>query len=429
MDTSDGVRLLVLLILLYLSAFFSSAETGLTAVNKVRIKTLVADGDKDAILVERLLANQSRLLNSLLIGNNIVNISMTALTTVMAEDIFGSRFVGLVVGVLTLIIIIFGEITPKNYAAALSEETALSRAKAVYLWVKIVTPLCVVFDFFVSCLMRLRGLDPNTKDTYTENEIRTIVDESHEEGEIETEEKEMINNVFDLSETTVRTVMIPRVDVVFLDVNSSYDDVISVYRENMYTRMPVYDGDTDNIIGQMNIKDMVLVDDRSGFDLREILREPFFVYEWKNSSELMHEMLEKALTMAIVLDEYGDTSGIVTMEDLLEEIVGDIRDEYDRDEKKEKVLPLSSGEYIVDGSARLEDLKDLIPGFSIESEEYDSIGGVIAGKLARLPEAGDEVLTDDGYRLIVDEVDGTHIEKVRVQVSDETGSSAISSVL
>ena len=287
MDSGDATRLFILAVLLGLSALFSSSETALTAVNKIRIKTLANDGDKRAQKVEKLLDQQTRMISALLIGNNIVNTGLTALATVMVTKAFGSIYVGIATGVLTVIILIFGEITPKNCAAKSAEKIALSIGGVIYTWMVIVTPVSIVLNMVVRGIMKLLGVDPNQKDTYTENEIRTIVDVSHEDGEIETEEKEMINNVFDLDESTARDVMIPRVDIVFLNVEATHDEIIEIYREHKYTRMPVYEGDTDNIIGLFNIKDLFLYREREHFDVRDIMREAYFTHEFKKTSELM----------------------------------------------------------------------------------------------------------------------------------------------
>ncbi|MCI5792437.1 MAG: hemolysin family protein [Lachnospiraceae bacterium] len=418
MDSGDATRLLILIVLLGLSAFFSSSETALTAVNKIRIKTLANDGDKRAVTVEKLLDDQPRMISALLIGNNIVNTGLTALATVTVSELFGNIYVGLATGVLTILILIFGEITPKNCAAIYAEDVSLKVGGIVYSWMRIVTPVSIVLNSIVKIIMRIAGMDSEWKDTYTENEIRTIVDESHEDGEIETEEREMINNVFDLGVSMARDVMVPRVDMVFLNVDSSYEEILNVYREHMYTRLPVYEGDTDNVIGLFNIKDLLLRDEKKAFSVRDILREAYFTHEYKKTSELMQEMLKNCISLAIVLDEYGDTVGLVTIEDLLEEIVGDIRDEYDEEEEN-SIVEIKPGEYIVDGSANLDDISDRIPDFDITSEEYDSIGGVIIGLLDRLPDDGDEVITPDGIRLKVISVDHNHIDKVHIFMPKE----------
>lgn len=422
MDSGDATRLFILAILLGLSALFSASETAITAVNKIRIKTLANEGDKRAQKVEKLLSQQTRLISALLIGNNIVNTGLTALATVMVTDAFGSIYVGLATGVLTILILIFGEITPKNCAAKSAERIALSVGGIVYAWMIIITPVSIVLNTVVRGIMKLLGVDPNQRDTYTENEIRTIVDVSHEDGEIETEEKEMINNVFDLGESTARDVMVPRVDMVFLNVDATHDDIINTYREHKYTRMPVYEGDTDNIIGLFNIKDLLLYQEKDHFDIRDIIREAYFTHEYKKTSELMQEMLKNSISLSIVLDEYGDTVGLVTIEDLVEEIVGDIRDEYD-DEEDDEIEDVGPGEYIVDGSAKLDDLNGRIPGLELESKEYDSVGGIIIGLLDRLPEEGDEVVTEDGVKLETVSLDHNHIDKVRITVPEAEAES------
>ena len=261
--------------------------------------------------------------------------------------------------------------------------------------------------------MFLLRVNPDQKqESFTEDEIRSIVEESHEDGVIESEEKKMINNVFDLDDHYAKDVMVPRADMVFLSVDSNYRETLDVYRNNMFTRMPVYEGDHDNIIGMVNMRDLLLYEDIDTFDIHNILREAVFTHEHKKTSELMAEMRENSIAMEFVLDEYGS----VTLEDLLEEIVGEIRDEYDEEEKNQ-IRRISDREYIVEGSMKLEDLQDQI-GLDIESEDYDSIGGVIIGLLDHLPEAGEQVETDNHIVLVVEAVEKNRIDSVHIYLPE-----------
>lgn len=418
MDPSDAIQLAVLLLLLGLSAFFSSAETALTTVNKIRVLTLIEEGDKRAIRLQKVLDQPSKMLSAILIGNNIVNMSLSSLGTVIATKAFGSAGAGIATGILTFLVLVFGEITPKTCATISAEKLSLRFAGVIYTWMHITTPLIFIINAFSMGVLKLMRVDPNKRnDIYTEDEIRTIVEVSHQDGAIESEERKMINNVFDLDDHLAKDIMVPRVDMTFLNVNATYGETIEIYRQNLFTRLPVYEEHRDNILGILNVKDLLLYEDKEHFNVRHILREAYFTHEFKKSSELMMEMRENSISLAIVLDEYGATVGLVTLEDLLEEIVGEIRDEYDESEK-ELIQKISDYEYIVEGSSKLEDLQDQI-GLDLESEDYDSIGGIVIELLDRLPQAGESVTTENGIHLVVDEVDKNRIDKVHIYLPQE----------
>ena len=418
MDSSDAIQLGSLVVLLGLSAFFSSAETALTTVNKIRVRTMMEEGNKKAGLVFRLIEEPSRMLSAILIGNNLVNIGMTALATVLATKFFGSAGAGIATGLLTVLVLIFGEITPKNCAAISSEKLAFLYARPVYIWVKVITPVSRIINGISRGLMRLLGVDPDKKqDTFTETEIRSIVDESHEDGEIESEERKMINNVFDLDDHLAKDIMVPRVDMVFLNLEATYWETLEVYKECMFTRLPVYEENRDNVVGIINVKDLLIYEDKEHFRVEHVLRDAYYTHEYKKTSELMLEMRENSITLAIVLDEYGATAGLITLEDLLEEIVGEIRDEYDEEEEN-LIQEISDREYVVEGSSKLDDLNDQI-GLCLYSEDYDSIGGIVIELLDRLPHSGVSVVTDSGIRLVVDEIDKNSIDKVHIYLPEE----------
>ena len=316
---------------------------------------------------------------------------------------------GISTGVLTLTVLVFGEITPKTCATIHSEKIALSYARIVYTWMIVATPLIYVMNNLSMGILFLMRVDPNDKsETYTEEEIRTIVEVSHEDGIIEPEERKMINNVFDFGDATARDVMVPKVDMSFLNVTATYNDMLDLYKENKYTRYPVYEETTDNVIGMINVKDLLIYEDKEHFDARNIMREVLYTHEHKKTSDIMLEMKQSSTNLAIVLDEYGVTSGMVTMEDLLEEIIGDIRDEYDEDEET-LVTQISEREFVVAGAMGLDDLNDYLEldekGLRLESEDYNSIGGIIIGLLDHLPEVGEEAVTENGIRLVADSVE------------------------
>lgn len=416
MDSSAAIQIVTLIILLILSGIFSSAETALITANKIRIRSLAEEGDKRAKTLLKVTEDSGRLLSAILIGNNIVNLSASSITTSIAYR-FGGYAVGIATGIITLLILLFGEITPKTIATIHSEKLALAYARPIFLFMKLMTPIIFIVNSLSRFVLFLCRIDPDTKGaSITESEIRTLVDVGHEDGVIESEEKEMIYNVFDFGDARAKDVMVPRVHVTFADVNNTYEELIEIFREDKFTRLPIFEETTDNVIGTINMKDLLLYDNTKDFHIRDILREAYFTYEYKNISELLVEMREASFNIAIVLDEYGEMAGIITLEDLLEEIVGEIHDEYDENEE-EFFKEINKLEYIVDGSLNLDDLNDRLD-LHLESEDYDSLGGFIIEHLDRLPEEHDEVVTDDGLRLVVDSLDKNRVEYVHIYLPE-----------
>lgn len=417
MDTSAAIQIIILIILLGFSAFFSSAETSLTTINKIRMRSLAEEGNKRAKRVLKVTDNSGKMLSAILIGNNIVNLSASALTTSIAYS-FGGSVVAAATGVITVLILIFGEITPKTVASVHNESLALIYAYPIHFIMTIMTPVSIIINALSRGILFILRIDPNAKTSaMTETELRTIVDVSHEDGVIESEEKEMIYNVFDLGDAKAKDVMVPRVHVTFADVESTYDELIEIFREDKFTRLPVFEETTDNVIGTINMKDLLLFDNTKEFHIRDILREAYFTYEYKNISELLVEMREASFNIAIVLDEYGETAGLITLEDLLEEIVGEIRDEYDENEE-EFFKEINEFEFIVEGSMNLDDLDDRLE-LNLESEDYDSLGGYIIEQLDRLPEEGDEIITEKGIRMVVDSLDKNRVENVHIYLPED----------
>lgn len=412
MDSSDLIQLLMLIVLLALSAYFSSSETALTTVNKMRIRTMAESGVKNAVTLTKVIDDPNRMLSAILIGNNVVNLTASSLATTLAISLFGNKAVGVATGVLTLLILVFGEITPKTLSTLYAEHVAMRNARVIYILMVVMTPVIALVNKLSLIFLLLLKIDPNKKrDTITEDELRTIVQVSHEEGVIESEEKKMINNVFDFGDSVAKDVMVPRIDMVMVSVNATYEELLEVYRSEKYTRIPVYEDSTDNVIGIVNVKDLLLVDPHENFHIREFLREPLYTYEYKKTAELMIEMRKTFNNIVIVLDEYGATAGLITLEDMLEEIVGEIRDEYDEDEE-ESLIEISEDEYLVDGSMKLDDLNEQLE-MNLESEAYDSIGGLVIGLLDHLPEEGEEVVCDN-IRLVVDKVDKNRIDRIHI---------------
>lgn len=419
MDSGDSFQFIILIILLMLSAFFSSSETALMTVNKIRLRSLAEEGNKRAAMVLDITENHtSKMLSAILIGNNIVNISASSLSATLAYA-FGGYMVSIATAVLTVAILVFGEITPKNYATINAEKITLRYIPVIRFFMAVMTPVIFIINLFSRGIMFLLRVDPSAADrAMTEEDLRTIVDVSHEDGIIESDEKEMIYNVFDLGDANAKDIMVPRVHVTFANVDNTYEELIEIFREDKFTRLPVYEENPDNIVGIINMKDLLLYDRNETFNIKDIMRKPHFTYEYKNISELLVEMRDSTFNIAIVLDEYGEMAGLITLEDILEEIVGEIHDEYDEQED-EKIQQISKNEYIIEGSLNLDDVNDHL-GTSLESEDYDSLGGFIIELLDdRLPEVNDEVKTEDGIRLVVEKLDKNRVELVHVYLPEQ----------
>lgn len=414
MDSGDIFQLIFLLILLLLSAFFSSAETALTTSNRIRMRTLAEEGDKRAQRVLRITDDSGKMLSAILIGNNIVNLSASSIATSLAIKLLGSVGAGIATGILTILILIFGEISPKTLATIHSEKIALAYSGVIELLMKILTPVIYIINKLSMGFLMLLRVDPNAgSQQMTEEELRTIVDVSKESGVIESEEHEMINNLFDFGDAQAKEVMVPRIDMTFANIDSTYDELIQTFQKYKFTRLPVYEETTDNVVGILNIKDLLLCTSKEHFSVRDVMYDPYFTYEHKNTAELLIEMRKSSISLAIVLDEYGATAGLITLEDLLEEIVGEIRDEYDTDEE-DPIVQLNEREFIVLGSTNLDDLCEELD-LNFTSEDYDTIGGYLIGLLDHLPEKNEIIITDDDVLLRVDQMDKNRIEKIYIK--------------
>ena len=412
MDPSYTWQIVSLIILIGLSGFFSMSETALMSLNKIKLRHMVEEGFAGAKSVEKLIEDPNKLLGAILIGNNVVNIGASSLATVLATNIFGNSGVGIATGVITILVLIFGEITPKSIAKQKSETVALMVVKPIQFIVFIFKPFVYVFTIISSLFIRLLGGDPNKAESFiTEEELKTMVDVSEEEGVLENVEKEMIFNIFDFVDLQVKDVMVQRVDIVAVDEEATYDEVMDIIKSEQFSRIPVYSETIDNVIGVINVKDFAMVENiREDFNVTKYVREPFYTFEFKKIVELFKEMKKARNHIAVVLDEYGGTVGLVTIEDLVEEIVGEIEDEYDEEDNSIEVI--KENEYVVDGSARLHDISELL-GVDIDSEEFDSVGGLMIGALGRMPEEKEEVVSND-ITFIAEEIDKNRIKKVRL---------------
>ena len=422
MDTTGVIQIITLLVLVLLSAFFSSAETAFSTVNRVRLRTLAQENNKGAARVLAILDQYGKMLSAVLIGNNIVNLSASSVATTFAIKMWGSRAVGIMTGVLTFTILIFGEIIPKTWAMQRAESITLIYIGLIRMLMMLLTPLIFIVDKLSNWILRFLHISSEGNNfSITEKELKTYVDVSHEGGVIETEERELIYNVFDFGDTVAKDIMIPRIQMTTVSIDASYQELLSTFQASMFTRIPVFDGDPDHIIGVVNIKDFILVKDKEKFQIKKILREAYYTYEYKSVSDLLMEIREKSLSIAFVLSEYGATVGMITMEDMIEELVGEIRDEYDADEE-ELIQEMEDGQYLVVGSMKLDDINDAL-NIELHSEDYDSIGGLIIEQLERLPQDQETILLPNGISLQADGIKDNRILKVLITLPEENAQA------
>ncbi len=410
------VRVIILIVLVLLSGFFSSAETALMTCNKVKMKALADEGNNRAVTVLKICEDTQKMLSAILIGNNIVNLSASSLMTVFVTELFGSFAIGIGTGVLTLVVLIFGEIVPKTVATAYAENISLVYSGVIIVLMTVMAPLSLIINGIATLILKIFRIDTENRQAMTENELKTYVDVSHEDGVIESGEKEIIYNVFDFSDALAKDIMIPRIDMSCVSSDATYSEIMKIFKEDMYTRIPVYEGnEQDNVIGLINVKDLILIQDKENFKVKEHLRKAYYTYEFKKTADLLMEMREKTQNVAFVLSEYGATVGMITLEDLLEEIVGEIRDEYDSDEINH-IKNVGGRKYLVEGNMKLNDINDEL-ATNLNSEDYDSIGGLMIEALDRLPGYGESVILDDGTTLTARGIKGNRITKVLITVS------------
>ena len=412
MSTTNLIQLIVIILGIILSAFFSSSETALTSVNVFKIRQMEKNGVEKAPLVRKLAENIGSVLTTILIGNNIVNIVTTTVATIFFTDVFGPRGAVISPIILTIVVLIFGEVTPKNIASANSEKLSLKVAKAIKAIDIILKPISFLLVKITGAITKLFVNEEENTALVTEEDLKTIVDVSEEQGVINNEESEMINNVFEFGNSDVSDIMTARTNMEALFIESSKEEVNELLRDTNHSRIPVYGKSIDNILGILHMKDIVSAMARDEeLNLEEIIRPAFYVYDNMHIFDLFTSMRTENVSMAIVIDEYGGTSGLVTIEDIVEELVGEIDDEYDVDDKE--IIKISEHTYMVDPSMHLSDFNDY---FNVELEEIknDSIGGFVIDSLSRIPSEGDSI-TIDNMDIIVDQIDRYKIEMLKVE--------------
>lgn len=413
MLADNSWKILILFVLLALSALFSASETALTSLNKIRVQQMTDDKVKGIERVNKLLNDPNKLLSSILIGNNIVNIGASSLMTSVAIDLFGNTGVGVATGLMTLLILIFSEITPKSLAAQNAEKLSLSLSRFVSFTVLLLTPVSIVLSQITGRLIQLLGGEVDKDRKYvTYEELETMVTVSHREGILAGEEKDMIQSIFEFRTSHASDVMIPRADMVAIDIDLPQEEILNIISGKKYSRIPVYEGSVDHIIGILHLKDLLFMEDdlSKPIDFRKYLRKPHFTYNYKPIKDLFQIMKNDRIPMAIVIDEYGGTEGIITLEDLVEEIVGDIDDEYDSFIRQFKKI--SDNEYLFNGNTKIEEVNDLLET-ELESEEFDTIAGFVIGLLERLPKPKEKIQYQN-LAFTVEKIDRNRIEQVRI---------------
>lgn len=414
MDSDDLWQLILFAVCLVFSAIFSASETALVSLSKIRIRNMVDENVSRARTIQKLVDDPGKMLSAILVGNNIVNVGAAALATSLAIRHFGDVGVGIATGVTTLLVLIFGEITPKSLAASNSEKISLKVAAFISFFVTVTNPVSTLLMHLANALIKLMGGKINKKAPFiTEEELKTIINVGHEEGVLQGEEKKMIQNVLEFGESKVTDVMTPLIDMTAVEIHSPYDKIVEVFKDKRFSRVPVFEGRMDNIVGILYLKDLFFYDaeaDNEAFNVTSYMKEPYFTFEFKLITQLFNEMRNNRIQMAIVLDEYGGTAGIITMEDLVEEIVGDIHDESD--EHYNEIEIIKEDEYIARGVVKIDLINEML-GVKIESEDFDSIGGYVTGLFGRLPAEG-ELMENNNIKFIVESVNRNRIEKLRI---------------
>jgi putative hemolysin len=416
MDAQSDGEIALLMICIAVAGLASATETAMTSVGRLRVRYLVDEGSAAARVLERLQQDPNRFLSTVLVVNTLALILASFATTLLSvrfvPPAFG--FLGdlLVSLVLSVFLLIFAEVTPKTIAIRRAESLALLAAGPVDALARILRPVL----WFITLVSRaITGGRAARAPYLTEEELMMVLHVSEEQGVIEEEEREMIHGIIEIGDKLVREVMVPRTDITALPRGCGRDEVVRVFREHGHTRLPVFEGDLDHIAGLVNVKDLVLSLAEGGqpFELNALMRPIHYTPQSKKVDELLHQMQSEKVHMMIVLDEYGGTAGLVTLEDLLEEIVGEIRDEYDVAEE-EPITVVSDREALVDAGYPMAELNERLDLGLEESEDYDSVGGYVLATLGHVPEAG-ATFDSGSVHWTVDEVNGRRVVKVRLR--------------
>jgi putative hemolysin len=417
----DVLEILLFIICIFLSAFFSSCEVGLISITRAKVRTLVNEDKPGSKALAALKESPEHLLITILIGNNIANVGAAALATAIAIQMFGDIGVGIATGFVVIVLLFFGEIGPKIYAARASDSFALTVAPAILLLSRIFTPII----WLAERVSPKFGIGRETAEpAVTEEEIKEWIDVGKEEGTIEQGEQDMLYSVLEFADTASREIMTPRVNVTLMEDTVTFEEAIRIFNETGFSRIPVYHDQIDNITGILNVKDVfsAMVSHRKDSTIKEVMYDPMFVPETKKIDDLLKELQVHRVQMAIVIDEYSSFVGIVTVEDILEEIVGDIMDEFDKEEPE--VQNISEGVYLVDAQMWVEDVNERLKIDLPLNESYETIGGLIIGRLGHIPlHPGEKVEINEGtITLVVIQMHGRRIVKVKIIIHPAPGN-------
>ncbi len=409
MNLIDGVLLLILLVL---SGFFSGIEIAFFSVSSIRVRHLAEKKARGSETLKKLKSDPHRLLITILIGNNLVNIGASALATVIAVDFFGSKGAGIAVGVMTLLILVFGEITPKSFATVYAEKISLLVSKPIYILQKIFLPVTFFLDKFVKVITKVAGEARYDIQKISEEELKSIINISHEAGGIGKEEKDMIHRIFQFDDTEAREIIIPKKDVYMLNTGTNISDLLKFLKKNKFTRIPVYEGNRDNVIGILYVKDLIphLKSIHSMTSLKSLVREVMFIPGSKKIDCLLREFQRKKQHIAIVVDDYGSVQGIVTIEDIIEEIVGEIYDEDER--RKEPLKLLDSRTALVEARTPVQKVNDCLR-LGLQTRKR-TLGGFVLEKLGRIPKEGEKIWFDS-FIIIINRMDDHRISDLKIQ--------------
>ncbi len=406
--------IIIFILCLILSGFFSGSEVALFSITRAKVRTLVNEKEPGSEALATLKKNPDRFLITILIGNNIVNILAASVATAVAIGFLGETGIAVTVStiIVVLLLLVFGEIWPKMYASRNATSLSLRFSPIILFLSRIFSPVIFIFNKIAG---KMTGAGAFAHHMITEEEIKEWIDVGQEEGTIEKDEQEMLHSVFEFSDTRVREVMTPRIDVVMLEDTSSSDEALEIFKNTGFSRLPIWHGNIDTIKGILNVKDAIfsVLETHESIPIVELLSEPLFVPETKNIDDLLRELRVKKTHMAIVLDEYGSFVGIVTVEDILEELVGDILDEFDTEEHE--LVRVAEDVYSVDARMWVEDLNKHLDLHLPTSETYETIAGLVIERLGNIPRIGDVCdLTEEGVRLVIIQMTGKRINRLKL---------------
>ena len=411
MDSSSTSQIIALVFLVAMSAVFSSSETAITSVSKIKVRQLDQKDNKNAHLLKKLHDNMQATISTILIGNNIVNIAASSIATILFTNIFHQNGALVSTVVMTVFVLIFGEVLPKTIAQYKNKSVALKFSRFIYLLTIIFKPIVKVLNLLTRLVIKIFIGDNGDSSTLTEEELKTLVEVSEEEGVLKDQETEIMINALELKETLAVDIMTPRTSMASVDIEDAENELREIIKNITYSRIPVYEDNIDDIIGVLHIKELAhkIIEDDHDFKIRDILKPAFYAYEYIPVVDLFKQMRAKNISISIIIDEYGGTSGLVTMEDILEELVGEIDDEYDNEKE---VTKINDNEYLVDPEMRIDEVNERFD-LNLQSEKFDSIGGFVIELLDRMPKSKDEVEFEN-LKFVVVNVDKRKITQLMI---------------